>query len=362
MAVYKNKDRGTWYVSFYYSDWTGKRKKKKKEGFPTQRQAKTFEREFLEKSQASPEMTFKTLVSLYMEDCKSRLKPTTYANKEYVINTKVLPYFENLQINKIESATVRVWQNQFINHENKYSPTYLKTVNNQLSAIFNFAMKYYKLSSNPARICGSMGKKNAESMSFWITEEFNRFLNSVSNKPTSKTIFNILFWTGIRSGELLAITQDDFNFENKTMSINKNYARHYGEDLILQPKTPKSKRIITIPQFLCDIVQGYISKLYDYESNERLFPVTKYYLHHEMKRGTKNANLKKIRVHDLRHSHASLLIEMGFSPLLISERLGHENIETTLNTYSHLYPNKHGEVADKLQNLITNTTEKNSEK
>lgn len=352
MPAYKDHKRSTWYCSFYYTDWTGKRKKKKKEGFKTQREAKTFEREFLERSQASPNMTFKNLVELYMEDCKSRLKPTTYSNKEYVIKLKVLPYFKDMAINSIEPTTVRIWQNEFIAHENNYSPTYLKTVNNQLSAIFNFAIKYYKLPSNPARICGSMGKKNADSMLFWTKEEFKKFIDYVSDKPISEIAFKILFWTGIRSGELLALTLNDFDFKAQTISVNKNYARHGGEDLILTPKTPKSKRTITIPLFLCEVVQEYASKLYDYKPNERLFQVTKYYLRHEMERGVKNTGVKRIRIHDLRHSHASLLIELGFSPLLISERLGHENIETTLNTYSHLYPNKHSEVAEKLQELI----------
>ena len=155
----------------------------------------------------------------------------------------------------------------------------------------------------------------------------------------------------MRSGELLALTLNDFDFDGQTVNINKNYARLKDEDLILEPKTPKSKRVITIPPFLCDIIKDYSSKLYDYKPDERLFQVTKYYLHHEMDRGCKKSEIKRIRIHDLRHSHASLLIELGFSPLLISERLGHENIETTLQTYSHLYPNKHGEVADKLQTL-----------
>lgn len=84
---------------------------------------------------------------------------------------------------------------------------------------------------------------------------------------------------------------------------------------------------------------------------QELFPVTKSYLHSEMTRGTKKSGIKRIRVHDLRHSHASMLIEEGFSALLISERLGHESIETTLQTYSHLYPNKQIEVANRLDQM-----------
>lgn len=353
MPTYKD-NKGTWFCSFYYTDWMGRRKKKKKEGFKTQREAKAFEVEFLAKSQASPDMTFGSLVELYMDDCIPRLKPTTYRGKEFLINTKLLPYFKEMPINKIEPATIRKWQNELISHENNYSPTYLKTVHNQITAIFNYAMKYHKYPTNPARVCGAMGKSNADSMLFWTSDEFQRFMPFISDKPLSKVTFNLLFWTGIRSGEMLALTLNDIDFANKTISINKNYAKHLGQDLILDPKTPKSKRVVTIPDALCDLIKDYADRLYDYQPHERLFPVTKSYLHHEMDRGCKHSGVKRIRIHDLRHSHASLLIEAGFTALLISERLGHESIETTLQTYSHLYPNKHHEVADKLELMIRN--------
>lgn len=361
MPSYKDEERSTWYCKFYYKDWQGKNRQKKKEGFKTQKEAKAFERDFLNKAHASLDMSFESLVELYMEDSKSRLKPTTYENKEFMINLKILPYFKEMPVNTIEASTVRKWQNELISNENNYSQTYLKTLNNQLSAIFNFAMKYYKLASNPARVCGSMGKKNADSMKFWTKDEFSAFISIVGDKPMSKAIFNLLFWTGMRSGEMLALTLNDFDFENQIVRITKNYARHQKQDLILEPKTPKSKRVITIPKFLCDIIQEYVTMLYDYKPDERLFVATKHYLLHEMKRGVKKSGVQKIRIHDLRHSHASLLIEMGFSPLLISERLGHENIETTLQTYSHLYPNKHSEVAERLQKLNVNETIESTE-
>ncbi|MFI3326486.1 MAG: site-specific integrase [Clostridia bacterium] len=155
----------------------------------------------------------------------------------------------------------------------------------------------------------------------------------------------------MRSGELLALTGNDIDLQTKVVNINKTYVRLKGVDLIQEPKTPKSKRKVTIPTFMAEIIEEYIDMLVDYNPNDRLFEVTRGYLTCEMKRGFKRSGVKKIRVHDLRHSHASLLIEMGFSPLLISERLGHEEIQTTLQTYSHLYPNKQYEVSDKLEQL-----------
>lgn len=147
---------------------------------------------------------------------------------------------------------------------------------------------------------------------------------------------------------MLALTPADIDFEKRTISITKSYQRLGKQDVITSPKTRKSKRIITIPEFLIADLQDYLSSLYEVKDTDRLLPVKKYYLEHEMKRGIKVSGVKKIRVHDLRHSHASLLVEMGFSPLEIADRLGHEKIETTLNTYSHLYPNKRTVLAEKL--------------
>lgn len=121
--------------------------------------------------------------------------------------------------------------------------------------------------------------------------------------------------------------------------------------MILPPKTRASKRIITIPEFLCRQIKKFVNKRYDYKPNERLFPITKYYLHHEMDRGSQLSGVKRIRIHDLRHSHVSLLIEMRVSILLISKRLGHDNPQTTLRIYGHLYPNKQREIADSLGDL-----------
>ena len=161
-----------------------------------------------------------------------------------------------------------------------------------------------------------------------------------------------LYFTGIREGELLALTPADIGFEKKTLTINKNYQRLKGQDVITTPKTPKSRRTIPIPDGLCDCLQEYMGLCYELQPNDRIFPFTKDFLYHEMEDGCKTSSVKKIRIHDIRHSHASLLVEMGFSPLLIAERLGHEKVQTTMDTYSHLYPNKQVEVAKQLDGIM----------
>ena len=157
----------------------------------------------------------------------------------------------------------------------------------------------------------------------------------------------MLYWCGIREGELLALTPADFDFERRTVTINKSYQRLNGQDIITSPKTEKSNRIITMPKFLSDEIQDYLKMLYGIGDGDRMFTVTKNYLYREMERGAREAGVKRIRVHDLRHSHVSLLIDMGFSATAIADRVGHESIEITYN-YAHLFPSKQTEMADKL--------------
>ncbi len=243
------------------------------------------------------------------------------------------------------------WQNELLAYKGEngevYSPTYLKTIHAQLSAIFNHAIRYYHLPSNPAQKAGSMGSEEHKEMLFWTKEEYLKFADVMMDKPLSYYAFEMLYWCGIRMGELLALTPKDFDFEKQTLTINKSYQRLNGRDVITTPKTKKSNRVIKMPKFLCEEMQEYIGMLYEVNENDRLFPITKHYLHHEMDRGAKLAGVKRIRIHDLRHSAISLLIEMGFSALAIAERVGHESIDITYR-YAHLFPTKQTEMANKL--------------
>ncbi len=118
------------------------------------------------------------------------------------------------------------------------------------------------------------------------------------DKPVSFYAFEMLYWCGIREGELLALTAADFNFDKETATINKSYQRLHGEDVITFPKTKKSSRTIKMPKFFCEEMQEYIGMLYGLKKKDRIFTVTKSYLHHEMDRGTKAAGVKRIRIHD----------------------------------------------------------------
>ena len=167
------------------------------------------------------------------------------------------------------------------------------------------------------------------------------------DKPISYYAFQMLYWTGIREGELLALTPADFDFEKGTVKISKTYQRIKGEDMITSPKTKKSNRTVQMPDFLCTEMQEFFDMQYGLKRKDRIFNITKSYLHHEMDRVSKAAGVKRIRIHDLRHSHISLLIDMGFSAVAIADRVGHESIEITYR-YAHLFSSKQKEMAIKL--------------
>lgn len=353
MPVFKNEGNGTWYVMARYVNWKGERKQKCKRGFATKREAQEWERKFQLQNSADLDMDFEAFTELYANDVKNRLKENTWLTKEHIIRTKILPYFGKMKISGIGTKEIIAWQNELLAYRdekrNPYSQTYLKTVHNQLSAIFNHAVRYYDLRSNPAAKAGNMGSEEHKEMLFWTKEEYKRFADEMMDKPVSFYAFEMLYWCGIREGELLALTAADFNFDKETVTINKSYQRLHGEDVITSPKTKKSNRTIKIPKFLCEEMQEYIGMLYGLKKKDRIFTITKSYLHHEMDRGAKAAGVKRIRIHDLRHSHASLLIDMGFNILMISERLGHKSVQTTWNTYAHLYPDKGRQIAYGLQ-------------
>ena len=351
MPAYKDEKTGKWFAKFYYTNWQGIKKQKWKRGFATKKEALGFERDFLEQQSANPDMTFQNLYEIYMEDMAARLKQSTLLTKKAVLQTHILPFFGSKPINEIKASDVRRWQAKLMSSPNNYSQTYLKKINTELNSIINYAKRFYDLNTNPCGKAGTIGKAKAEEMDYWTYDEYIAFREGVKDKPLSYICFEVLYWTGMREGELLALSPADIDFDNKLISINRTYQRIGGKDVFTSPKTRKSKRKIPIPDFLCQELSDYIQSRYMLDADERLFPVTKSYLSHEMIRGCKNTGVKKIRIHDIRHSHASLLINQGCDALMLADRLGHEKVSTTLNTYSHLFPHKQQELVHSLESL-----------
>lgn len=347
-----NAGRKRYYCSFRCTDYSGKRKQIKKEGFNRAADAKQYEKEFLQKMQGSMSMTFKAFSELYLNDSKQRLKPTTFIVKKNMFEKWLIPFFADTPVNSITPPMIRQWQNKLLTHVPALSPTYIKSCQNQLTALFNYANRYYGLSQNPARTAGTIGKSKSGRLDFWNPSEFKQFMDKLKPDRRLQMFFELAYFSGCRRGELLALTVSDFN--GNSINISKSLSTiANGKKIVLPPKTPKSNRIVTLPPKVATKLQQFIDSMVEPQPGERLFEtLNKDILLKTIKRTSIAAGIKPIRIHDLRHSHASLLIEMGFPPLVIAERLGHESVKTTLEIYSHLYPGKADEVATKLNDLV----------
>lgn len=301
---------------------------------------------------------FKNFVEIYLESMEHRIKENTLMTKQNIFYHHIVPYLGEMKLDEITPKDIIHWQDQVMK-DNNYKQTYLKAIHNQLSALFNYAVRFYGLKSNPARLAGNMGIEEVDETKFWTKEEYLTFSRAMMNKEESYHAFEILYWCGIRLGELLALTAEDFDFEKKTLRINKSYQHIKGKDVITMPKTRKSNRVLTLPDFLAEEMQDYISRLPYLKVDDRIFTITKSGLHHEIDRGCRETGVKRIRVHDLRHSHVSMLIEMGFSAVNIANRVGHESVKVTYR-YAHMFPNKDLMIAKKLN--ISRNGEKDEQK
>ena len=188
---------GTWTAQVRYRDYNGDSRHKTKRGFKLEEEARAWEDEFSSDAEGSVDSTFAAFYEVYEADMRPLLREHTWYTKSYMIEGKILPYFGNMRVDEIEPIDVVRWQNRLMAHRNEkgesYAPTYLRSVNNQLSAIFNHAVRYYGLKSNPCAKTTRMGSSKGGEMLFWTREEYLRFADAVSDKPESYYAFEILY-------------------------------------------------------------------------------------------------------------------------------------------------------------------------
>lgn len=221
------RDGKTWRSQFYYEDWQGVRHKKNKRGFKTKAEAEEWERNFRQQQRKDLDINFENFVEIYFSDVENRLRESTIKNKRYVFDLKVTPYFKKKKMCEIKTSDIRAWQNELI--KQGYAPTYLKSINNQLAALFNYAVRYYDLKDNPCRKAGSIGKSKAEDMEFWTKQEFKQFLPSMDKKPEARMAFMLLYWTGMRIGD----DDDKIRLNQRKPSKYKGLSR-FGPEKNLQ--------------------------------------------------------------------------------------------------------------------------------
>lgn len=347
MPAYYDEQRKSWYCKFYYKDYTSQRKQKCKRGFTRKTDAAAYERDFLLRLSGSADVTFKMLRESYIDYKRTRVKASTLRNLEYCLTGQIAPYFDNKAIRDISPADVLAWQNELINSARK--ETTINKINSRLVDVFNYAIKYFGLPKNPCIESVGKQKRDADSIDFWTLDEYRSFISHTS-AIEYRIIYELLFYTGMRIGELRALTLSDLDFDKNTIRIDKTLPR--GADEATTPKTINSVRTISIPSAVMTDLKEYTTHIYDLTSTNRLFFVEYQSIARHKNNVCQEHSIRQIRIHDLRHSHVSLLINLECSIMVIADRIG-DTPATVQSTYAHLYPEKKDIVLEKLEKIVS---------
>ena len=348
MPAYFDKTKKTWYVQFRYKDYTGKLRSTTKRGFERKKDALQYEADFKAQQVGKLDFSFGMLVKRYLEHLKVNVRLGTYEHAVYNLNKYILPFFEKIKVSDITVKTIIDWDDHFLAPK-KLADTTKYTIGSRLSAVFNYAEKYYNLSKNPMRVHGSIGSlKRKKKYRIWTDKEAEKFFAYTDyDAPWYALAYRILFYTGIRPCELLAIYADDVDFESNTIYIHQSY--HYksqknGGGYCTEAKNEFSKRTIYLPEFLIPQLKIHIEHLKKLGYSGRIFPTNATTLNNRIKDTAEKAGAYRIRLYDLRHSHASALIAGNQDINIVAKRMGHCSPETTLRIYSHLYGQKDDEI------------------
>lgn len=349
MTVYKNEKTGKWFCIYRMKDASGMSKQIKKSGFLLKRDAEAYEHDQLANAAFQPDMTFSEFVKLYKKDVDPHLREHTIQTKDFRIKKHLIPFFGGMNLKDIDAKRVIAWQNDLI--QQGLNISYMKALQETLSSIFNHAVKLYGLKANPCSLAGPPRSANEEKkhMRFWTLKEYTKVIAEVSDIK-AKTAIALLYWSGMRKGELLALTWEKLDFKEGTVTIDRSYQRLKGRAVVTPTKTGE-RRCIMLPRHMIELLQEYKAHCFDTSPQAPVFLWEKRFIEKGIAEGCRASGVKRIHVHGLRHSHASLLIQEGVNIVLISKRLGHAKVSMTLDTYSHFYPTEEQEVMNKLNGL-----------
>lgn len=289
-------------------------------------------------------MKFEKAYENYINYINLKQKPTSVIAFKTKFKNLILPHFKNKKINKIKESDIVFWQQEI--EKLGYSYGYKRNLFYCLTAFFDYCIIYHNLKKNVARVVGNFKNNEIKQNEFktWTINDYKNFINCV-NDPVYKTLFKFLFLTGARKSEALALTFNDINFDNNIITINKSISKDLieGKRIILPPKTKKSIRNILIDKNLSEdlnnLQKHYINKFKNFNNNFFVFggnkPMSCTTLSRKKDYYCEIANVNKIRIHDFRHSHATILFDNNVPVSTISKRLGHSSIKTTLDVYIH---------------------------
>ncbi len=227
-------------------------------------------------------------------------------------------------------------------------------MNREMNALMNHAEIYYQLSPNPVKLLKKMGKDDSARTRAWTLDEYMRFADKTVDTMFYEP-FQILYWCGLRSGEMFALTPSDIDFNRKEILITKSYCKVEGIDEMTTPKTSNSVRTVRMPDFLSEELKVFLKAHRNIHPDERIFTFTHKTLSRAIHRFAKAAGVPQIRVHDLRHSYVSLLINNGFTAYEIGKSVGHGASYITYR-YAHLFDDSKIRMAGKLDELYLNKT------
>jgi integrase len=363
MPVYKDKKRGTWYYQINYKDIQGEYRQKRQSGFATRKEAQN--QEYLaglelNRTPNQSDISFEDLYNYYFSYIEGEIKYTSWYSKKNLGDLHILPYFIGKRANQISTNDIIAWKKIIVSKGFAYE--YLSKIYTNLSSIFSYGIKHHGLKDNPCRLVGNFKNPEEleEELQYWTHDEFKEFISKITNDLVYLVFFSFLYFMGTRKGEAMALSWKDINFDNHTVSIAKTVAEKSKEGgwKITPPKTKSSIRRILMPKELermLKIYYEYCKQFEDFSDDSFVFgiyrPLATTTIQRTFDKYLALTNLKKIKIHDLRHSHASLLINLGANVLIVSKRLGHKDVNETLNTYSHMFPNKEKEVVDLIDNL-----------
>ncbi|HEL2302755.1 TPA: site-specific integrase [Streptococcus suis] len=377
MAIRKDKDGG-WIVDISngFDPITLKQRRVVRKGYKTKKEATEAEHYLrsveLKERFYGAKITVSMLYELLKEEDSINCRKISYINtQDNNYNRHIKDYFS-----KVDNVGKLTYEDiyQFREHlkqkvaQNSNKPLNTNTINKimiLLKKIFDVGLRKGYYTTNPVKLLKKLPIDKTK-MQFWTVEEFQRFLTLFEPEEYNiKLLFTVLFFTGLRLGEALALTWQDIDFSSNTIHITKSIYVNKGISHISTTKTKAGTRRIIINKKLSQELQHWQQQqkhllgqftsdsltLQVFQSNP--LTITKNAIEKQYKKILeRDDTLKKIRIHDFRHSHASLLINQGEDYLVVKERLGHASITTTIDTYSHLYPSKQKALADKLDDLL----------